>query len=404
MPEQYSYKAVSPDGVRKRGAISATSPSQVEEFLRERNLIPVKIQVVKERKPLSLFGFLRGREYENLILFTSSLSTMYRAGIPLLQALSIIRIGNPGSRFNQIIERIRTRVESGKPLSEAMAEYDDIFSRVYTASVAAGEESGRLDETLDELAEMMERELDLNRRIISAIRYPAIVVALILVAFFVLMGFVIPRFVAFYSAFDAELPVPTRIIIAISTFMTTYWPYLLVITVTFILGFRYMLNDPRGRLWHDRRLLKIPVLGDLAVKGTVARFCLMFRILFKAGLPLVQSMDILSATVRNQALAAEVNLLQDLFRKGKDINILNGSFYFFPEQALHMISIGLESGNLERMLKEVGDHYSRRVLYISRHLTAIIEPILTVALGIFVLILALAIFLPMWNLIKVFKG
>jgi type II secretory pathway component PulF len=151
-------------------------------------------------------------------------------------------------------------------------------------------------------------------------------------------------------------------------------------------------------------LLQLPIFGDLIVKANVARFTLMFRILFRSGLPIIKSIDLLISAIKNTAISAELIILQDLFRKGQDIGTSLDQFKYFPEMALQLISIGVESGSLDRTLEEVGNHYSKEVMYRSRQMTSIIEPILTVVLGVFVLILALAMFLPMWNLIKVFKG
>jgi MSHA biogenesis protein MshG len=151
-------------------------------------------------------------------------------------------------------------------------------------------------------------------------------------------------------------------------------------------------------------LLRIPVIGNLVIKGNLARFSLMFRILITSGLPIVKSLIMLAGTVKNTAIGAEIRHLADVFKRGRQIDVQTSDFQYFPSQALQMLAIGLESGNLDVMLKEIGDHYSKQVIYTSRHLTAIIEPILTLVMGAFILVLALAIFLPMWNLIKVFQG
>jgi MSHA biogenesis protein MshG len=404
MPTQYKYKAVADDGRRLTGTLSASNQASVEDFLHEQKLVPVAISVVEPKSPVSLFGFLKGSDYENLIMFTSALATMHRAGIPLLRTLSIIKIGRPNSRFNYVLDQLRTDLQSGKPMSESMARFPDIFSQVYVSCIAAGEESGHLDETLDELSAMLEREAELTRQLKAGIRYPLIVIAAIVGAFIVMMNFVVPRFTAFYSAFDAELPLPTRIIIGISHYATTYWPIVLALLVIAGLVIRSVLRRKEGRLWFDTQLLRLPILGNLIIKGNVARFSLMFRILVRSGLTIVKSIDVLSGTVKNTAIAAEIQYLGESFRRGREIDIASGQFKFFPEQALYMFAVGLESGNLEAMLREVGDHYSKQVVYASKQLTAIIEPILTLVIGVFVLVLALAVFLPMWNLIHVFQG
>jgi len=404
MPTQYKYKAVGSDGASRTGSMLAGNSATVEEFLREQKLLPIVIQPVDPKRPFSLFGFLKGGDYDKLIMFTSALATMYRAGIPILQALSTIRIGSRDSRFNHAIDQLKVDLQTGKPLSEAMDRFPDIFSQVYVNCVAAGEESGKLDATLNQLSAMLEREAELTRQLKAGLRYPLMVVAAIVGALVVLMNFVVPRFTAFYSAFNAELPLPTRIIIGTSNLATTYWPVILAAVVMLALGLRSLLRRKQGRLWFDRQLLRLPVLGDLIVKGNVARFCLMFRLLISSGLTIIHSIGILTGTIKNTVIAGEIDYLGDSFRRGREIDVSSGQFRFFPEQALYMLAVGLESGNLETMLQEVGEHYAKQVVYSSRQLTSILEPILTLVMGAFVLVLALAVFLPMWNLIKVFQG
>ncbi len=404
MSKQFEYKAVAPDGSHRKGTINAVEIATVEQFLNDQKLIPIDIKPVSEKRLGSFFGFMKGSDYENLIMFTTSLGTMHRAGIPLLRALAVIRIGPENGRFNLVIDKLRSEIQSGRMLSESMRDYPDIFSKVYINCINAGEESGQLDVILDELAVMLEREMELTRQLKAGVRYPIMVISAIVAAFFVLINFVVPRFASFYSAFDSELPLPTRIIMATSDFCTTYWPVMLFISIGAIFGLRMLLRHESSRLWIDGKMLKIPILGDLMIRGNVARFSLMFRIMVTAGLPIVKSIEILADAVKNAAIGAEIRKLGDLFRRGKDVNIGADEFDFFPVQALHMLAIGLESGNLDDMLKEIGTHYTKQVLYTSRQLTAIIEPILTLVMGVFVLILALAIFLPMWNLIQVFKG
>ena len=404
MSVQYKYRAIAPDGAFREGVVTADSDSQVLDYLAKQELTPLAVATVGERRSFSLWGFFKKTDYENLILFTNNLVTMYRAGIPLLRALTVMRVGPPGSRFNLAIDRIRLEVQSGKALSQAMAQLDDLFPRVYTTCIAAGEESGKLDEILDELATMLEQEMELTRQIKSGIRYPLIVITAIVAAFVVLITYVVPRFAGFYEGMGAQLPLPTRILLGTSDFLIHYWAIILAAGVVLVLAFAKLVSTQSGKLWVDRQLLRVPVFGSLIIKGNVARFVMMFRILFKSGLPIVKSLDILRGAVKNSMIALEIRKLGELFREGKDDILAQREFQYFPEMALQMMSIGLESGSLEKMLYEVGQHYSKEVHYTSRQLTAILEPILTLVLGVFVLVMALAIFMPMWNLISVFRG
>ncbi|MDH4157463.1 MAG: type II secretion system F family protein [candidate division Zixibacteria bacterium] len=403
MTELFKYKALSEEGQSLKGEIAADSQVQVLEFLAERRLLPVRITSHRRKKPFSFSGFFKGTDYENLIMFTNSLATLYRAGVPLLRALAIMKIGPEGGRFNSAIEQIRFSLQSGKQLSQAMEDYDDLFSQTYRASIAAGEESGKLDEILGELSAMLEKELELNRQIKSGIRYPLMVISAIVAAFITLITFVIPRFVAFYGNFGAELPLPTQLLIAVSSFFSQFWWLLLLTIAALLYGFRRMVGYPAGKLWIDRRLLKLPVFGDIITKGNVARFSLMFRILYQAGIPIIKSLSILSESVRNSMIAAEITKLGEVFSLGKESSLPSAGLVFLPNLALEMMAIGLESGSLEKMLGVLGEHYSREVQYRSRQLASVLEPLLTLILAVFVLLMALAIMLPMWNLIKVFN-
>jgi type II secretory pathway component PulF len=403
MPDTYEYTARTAEGEERTGLLEAESPERVAAVLAEQKLIPTEISISRTRQRLNIFKFLKARHYENLIIFTRNLSTLYRAGVPILRALSIIKIGPADGSFNRAIEKILALVEGGKSLSDAMSEFPDIFPRIYTASVAAGESSGKLDKILDSLGTMLEKDLALNRQIKSSIRYPIIVICAIAMAFMVLITFVIPRFTTFYAKMDADLPVPTKALIWTNHFISDYWIAIMAfIAVAFFVINRIKATE-NGRQFFDRLFLKLPIFGDLIIKGNVARFAYMFQILIKSGLPLVKSLELLSHSIRNSQIAAEILLLADSFREGREITGMSDKLKYFPLMALRMIQIGLESGSVDNMLAEVAIHYSREVDYKSRHLTALLEPILTVILGVFVLIVALAIFLPMWNLIQVFN-
>lgn len=404
MPSQYKYQAVTEAGFVRSGVVTAQTSQQVEEFLASQRLMPVKIAAVRKGRNVPLLSIFQGNDHERLISFTNQLATLHRSGIPLLRALTIIKIPSPGERFNNVIEQIRSAVQSGKMLSEAMAQHPAIFGPVYVAGVMAGEESGKLEQTLDELAAMIEQEMEISRHLKTATRYPMIVIGVIVLAVTVVMTFVIPKFVAFYGAFNTELPLATRILIKTSETALRFWPIAIGLIIAAVVGGRYFLSRAGGREWFDRQLLRLPILGDLIIKSNIARFTLIFRILFRSGVPLVKSIDLLTSTVRNRAIVTEIRRMQDLFRKGQELSTRFGQFVYFPEMALQLMAVGLESGSLDKMLEEIGLHYSKEVQYRARHLTSILEPLLTLVLGVFVLLLALAIFLPMWNLIKVFRG
>jgi type II secretory pathway component PulF len=403
MPEVFVYTAKTRAGEKRTGLIQSDSASRVALILGEQELIPIEIKSKGRTFKPGIFGFLKGQQYEDLIMFTRNLATLYKAGIPLLRALSVIKVGPPGGNFNGAIYKIRDHVQAGRSLSDAMSDYPKIFSKIYTASVAAGEASGKLDDILDSLGAMLERDLELKRQIKIAVRYPIMVVIAIAIAFTIMITFVIPRFVTFYSGAGAQLPVPTKLLIWMNQFITHYWMLIIGGIIVFIFVLRKFYATDHGRTFFDTIILKLPVFGDLVVKGNIARFAYMFQLLMKSGIPIVKSLDLLADTVKNSRITAEIKIIAESFKEGRELTGIIDKLVFFPEMALQMISIGLESGSMENMLLEVANHYGKEVDYKSRHLTSLLEPILTIVLGAFVLVVALAIFLPMWNLIQVFR-
>ncbi len=404
MPIHYKYEAIESNGNKHEGTMTAETSEQVLEYLNEKKLIPINIEQTQGKRTIFFLGSSKQNHYEELITFNSNLVTLYKAGIPLLRALSLIKVGSKGSYFNTVIESIRNQVEAGQMLSTAMAQYKNIFSQVYVSCIAAGEESGQLDKILDQLNLVLEEDMELTRSIKSGIRYPIIVISAIALAFLVMITFVMPRFISFFDSFGAELPLPTRMMIGISNLFTHYWPALILTLGAVIFAYIKIVSNPKGKLWLDTKFLKIPIFGNLIIKGNVARFSMMFQILFQSGLPIVKSLDLLVDSVRNSAIALEIKKMGELLKSGRDTEINKSQFEYFPELSLQMITIGLESGSLSTMLRQVSEHYSKEVHYITRQLTSILEPILTLGLGIFILIMALAIFMPMWSLVKVFNS
>ncbi|MCP4706579.1 MAG: type II secretion system F family protein [candidate division Zixibacteria bacterium] len=404
MSETFSYKARNNSGKKLSGVLQADSPNRAANILAEQDLIPIEIKAIETLAKPGLFGFMKGKMYESLIIFTRNLSTLYKAGIPILQSLSIIKVGPIDGYFNKAIEKIRDLIRSGTSLSEAIAEFPDIFPEIYKSAISAGELSGKLDSILDSLSFMLEKDMELNRQIKSSVRYPVMVLLAIVAAFGVLITFVIPRFVGFYAKMGSALPAPTKALIWLSEFLGNYWIIVIAAVMAIVFILKKIYSSTSGRLFFDTTFLKIPIFGDLIIKGNIARFSHMLRILIASGIPLVKALETLSGVIKNSRLSSEIRILSESFREGREIANLASNLHFFPDMALQMVKIGTESGALESMLSEVANHYTREVEYKSRHLTALLEPILTVVLGIFVLIVALAIFLPMWNLISAIKG
>ncbi len=402
MPVTYNYTGRSRDGAKVSGELTVDSQRHALEVLERKHVIVTSLKERNDILSASSFKIFTPDYSQQLIMFARHLATYHRSGIPLLKALSLIKVDKPGSPFQVILSEVAQKVSEGKQLSAAMRDYPDAFWDVFVNAVEAGETSGHLASILDDSATTMERELELRRQIKSSLRYPMIVVIAVGLAIGVLITFVIPKFATFYGKFGSELPAPTRALIWISEMTQAYWYYCLAGLVAFGYLLRKSYQSMRGRQIWDGLTLKLPVFGDLIIKAAVARFTLLLMILFKAGIPIVKSLGVLEDSQNNVHLKSEINSMRLAFESGKEIDVSDGAYKYFPEMALNMIKSGLESGSLDTMLAEIGNHYSREVERTSKNLASLIEPILTVAVGGIVLLLALSIFLPMWNLIKVF--
>ncbi len=404
MRQVWIYKARYPLGKSVTGEIEADSRENVLQIVSEQGLIPVSVRKRQERITLSmLLGSFGSANREKLIIFTKKLKTLHRAGIPLLRTLSIIERGADELGLKEQLKGIKRDLEAGVSLSKALSRYPKRFPSIYVNSIAAGEASGTLDEVLDQLAALVEKELMLTRQLKSALRYPSMVIVAISIAIFILMSFVIPRFADIYGKFGAALPWPTRIVIEISNFLASYWYVVIVLIIAALFGLKKYIGTEKGRLRWDAMTMKIPLMGDLIIKANIARFAAMLKILFRSGVPMNSCLKILQETTSNKVIAGEIARMADSFEKGREIGDISEQYRFFPAMALEMMEVGLESGSLETIMDELGNHYEMELDYKSRHLTAMLEPILTVAIGGMILILALAIFLPMWNLIQVFR-
>jgi len=399
----FQYTGRSQQGEKLVGDLSADSRRQALEALERQHVIVTSLHARGEswqyKSPLRLF---RTDYSQQLIMFARHLATYHRSGIPLLKALSLIRVDKPESSFQQILKVVAQRVSEGKQLSAALRERPEVFTTIFVNAVEAGETSGHLAEILDDSASTLERELELRRQIKSSLRYPLIVVIAVVLAIAVLITFVIPKFAAFYGKFNSELPAPTRALIWISDMAQAYWYYFIAGFAVLGYAIRRFYNTDKGRRLWDGIVLKLPVFGDLIVKAAVARFSLLFMILFKSGIPIVKAIGLLEESQSNIHLKNEVTDMRHSFETGRELDVSDTAERYFPQMALNMIKSGLESGSLEMMLTEIGNHYSREVERTSKNLASLIEPMLTVAVGGVVLLLALSIFLPMWNLIKVF--
>jgi type II secretory pathway component PulF len=401
----YRYRARDKDGALHAGTMEAVRKEGVADQLAGMGHIPVLIEE-QETSPLSGMdlGALFSRVTpQDLIIFSRQLSTLMSAGIPFIQGLVTLERQSENPRLKSAISQLRRDIEAGSSFSDALARQPRLFNKLYVSMVRAGETAGILDEILSRLALLSEHEAETRARVKAAVRYPLIVVIAISAAFAFLVTFVIPKFAAIFAQFKTELPLPTRILININYVVQHYWYLIIISIILAVWGVIWYLGTPAGRWQWDRLKLKLPVFGVLFQKVALSRFSRIFGAMQKSGISMMLTLEIAGETVGNVVIARAVESMSDSLRDGKGLTAPMESSGLFPPLVIQMMAVGEETGQLDTMLNKVSDYYDMDVEYTLRNLSTMIEPILLLFVGGMVLFLALGIFLPMWNLMSLFK-
>ncbi|MHB8535235.1 MAG: type II secretion system F family protein [Sulfuricaulis sp.] len=402
----FQYKGRNQRGEAVRGHLDAASPDAVATQLLNNGVIPIDIVIAQARA--DIFGALQARWVANtkitltdLSLFSRQMYTLLKAGVPIMQALRGLRESTQNPAFAKVIASLGESLDTGLELNNALRRHPKVFSSLYVNLVQVGETTGSLQDVFLQLALYLEREKDTHDQIKSATRYPTFVVTAIFIAIFILNLFVIPTFAKVYAGFKIELPLATRILIASSNFTVTYWPVLLFTLIVVIFSVRYYVNTPEGRYrWHKSKL-GIPVVGRIIYQATLGRFSRALAVMMKSGVPLVQGMTVVSRAVDNDYISDRIVQMRDGVERGETIARTAAATGMFPPLVIQMIAVGEETGSVDELMLNVADYYEREVDYDIRNLSTAIQPILIVFLSIMVFILALGVFLPMWDLVKV---
>jgi type II secretory pathway component PulF len=401
----YRYKARDKHGSLFTGTIETTSQDAVAAQLDNLGYIPVSI--LQEKPGFGLGDWAESFTRvgpQDMIVFSRQLATLLSAGLPFTTSFQALIDQTENKRLKRIIAEVRADVERGSTFSDALARHPKVFNRLYVNMIRAGETGGVLDEILDRLATLAEHEAETRARIQSATRYPKIVLLAIVVAFVVLVTLVIPRFAALYANFKVQLPLPTRILIGINDLVHNYWYVVIGAGLLAFFGIRWYINTPAGRLQWDGLKIRLPVFGPIFLKTALSRFTRVFGTLTRSGLPILQTLEIVSETVGNVVIARVVDNIRDSARQGRGIVQPMRVSHIFPPVVIQMVAIGEETGRMEEMLMKVSQYYDQEVEYSIRNLATALEPLMLVIIGGMILFLALAIFLPWWNLINVFRG
>ena len=400
---RFKYKAATHDGKIISRSLDAENVGDVKKELDNRGFIPLNVRPALNFKRLIKALMRAPADLETMALFTRKLSTLMKAGIPIIKALAITESEQKNSQFKEIIIRLSRSVEGGMTLSQAMSQFPDYFDRLFVNTIRAGESSGNLDVILELLSGLIDREIKTREMIRSAVRYPSYVIITISLAIGVVVSLVIPKFAEFYKANQAELPLPTRIVLDFSNFVTSHWHVLLLCVIVLAFTFIRVRATPWGTNFLDLLKLEFPIFGEIFRRVSLSRFSRLLATLLRSGLPMVESLRLVSGAVGNSLIGRSVTQIADNISGGGDILSPMRQSRYFGEMVIQMFAIGMESGRLDDMLSEVSNHHDDYVERRSKMLTARLEPILTLIVGAVVLVLALAIFLPMWNMIQVIK-
>jgi MSHA biogenesis protein MshG len=399
----FAYTGRNGRGELVKGRLEGNDSGAVADQLLSTGITPVDIQAAGNQPAAKALGsyFEPAVTLVDLMLFSRQMYTLLKAGVPIMRALSGLEESMINPTFKAIVVSLRASLDSGRELSAAMRRHPDVFSNFYISLVRVGESTGLLQDVFLRLYEHLEFEKEIRERIRSALRYPLFVVGAMAVALVVINMVVIPAFAKLFQGFNAPLPLMTRILIGASEFTLQYWPLLLALAVGGALGFRLWKRTPAGKYAWDRFKLRLPVAGKIINKATLARFARSLSLSLRSGVPVVQGLTAVAGVVDNDYLAGRIEKMREDVERGESVLRASSRAGIFTPVVLQMIAVGDETGELDDLMLEVAQLYEREVDYEIKTLAAQIEPILIVFLGVIVLILALGVFLPIWDLSRV---
>jgi MSHA biogenesis protein MshG len=399
----FTYKGRNSSGHLIEGVLESVNSGAVADLLLGQGLTPVEIKEKKGKSgaSLNITLFKQRISQVDLLLFSRQIHTLLKSGVPIMRALSGLQEAAINPTMKQVIAEVRESLEGGRELSQALAKHPRVFSPFYLSMVRVGEATGLLEAVFYRLYEHLEFERYMREQVKTALRYPSFVVLAMAVAIVVVNIFVIPAFAKVFSGFGAELPLMTRVLLGFSEFMVAYWPLLLAAVVGAVIAFRAWVATAAGRHAWDRMSLKIPIAGKILHKAALSRFARSFALGLRSGVPVMQALSNSAQTVDNVFIERRVEGMRENVERGESLLRATISAGIFTPVVMQMVAVGEESGAVDEMMNEIGDMYRQEVEYELKTLSQQIEPILIVMLGALVLVLALGIFLPMWDLGKV---
>lgn len=405
----YAYKGRNARGELMQGVLEGADSGAIADQLAGTGVTPLEIVVTTRNATAPGSGAAAGEDLWarltrkkvtsiDVQLFSRQMHTLLKSGVPIMRGLGGLQESSTNKSFARIIQDLRESLDAGRELSVAMRRHTACFTPFYLSMVRVGEMTGRLEEVFLRLFDHLEFDRDMRDRVKTALRYPTFVVIAMVAAMVVVNMFVIPQFEKVFKSFHAELPPMTRLLIATSRFTVSYWPLLLGGAAAAFFGFRAWTRTVPGRLAWDRVKLRIPIAGKIIHKATMARFARSFALSVRSGVPIVQALSVVAQTADNAYLTQRIEGMRDGVERGESILRTATNAAVFTPIVLQMVAVGEESGSLDEMMDEIAIMYEREVDYELKTLSSQIEPILITFLGAMVLVLALGIFLPIWDL------
>jgi type II secretory pathway component PulF len=414
----FLYKARDRSGKLITGQMDGNSRSEIAGLVGGMGYFPISIEekttareISRPAKPKGStdtagfsLDFLKKVRAEEILFFTRQLATVIKAGIPITTGLSVLSEQAKNPILRDAILDVLERIKEGVPLSSAMSHYPRIFSEIYLHMVQAGEASGKLEEVLNRIAFFLEYDIETKARIKSATRYPKMVFGALIGAFLFAIYFIIPKFMSMFKSFKTELPLPTRMMIGLHYVFSTYW-YLIFGVIGAAIGlFYWYVRTEKGRFQWDLVKIKIPIMGPLFLKIFMSRFTRMFTTLNRSGLPMLQTLEIAASTIGNVFISAIIISIQQSVKEGGTLSDKMKDKSIFPPLVYQMFAVGEASGTLDDILDKVSDFYDKEIDNSIKSLSSLIEPIMIVFMGAMMLFLAMAVFMPMWDMAKMAKG
>jgi type IV pilus assembly protein PilC len=396
---RYKYEGRGASG-KVKGVIEADNEREVQQLLKSRRIFPINIKVEEEAKTEIKLNFERKIKTKDLALFCRQFHTMLNAGVTIISAIEILKDQTKNKRMYTGLDLTYDEIQKGSTLSEAMIK-SEIFPNLLTSMVEAGEISGSLDQIMNRMANHYEKENKINNKIKSAMTYPIILGVLTVLVVIGLLVFVLPRFVSLFSSAGEDLPPLTRMVVGTSNFLTNHYILMTLIIAAIVFGIYSFAKSKKGKYFIDKTVLKIPFVRSNIVKIITSRFSRTLATLMSAGVPLIQAIESVAMIVGNSYVEKEILDVKDDLRKGIELSELIGGIGVFPQMAISMIKIGEESGDLDNILDKTSDYYDDEVENSLQRLITLIEPVMIIVMAIIISVVAGAMLLPIFDLMKV---